>query len=282
MSPSFAGRLRAAIAERGPFCVGIDPSAELLADWGLGHDAEGIRRFGEVAVAAAAGVVAAVKPQSAYFERHGWRGMAALAEVCAGARAAGLMVVLDVKRGDIASTAAAYAQAYLGPEAPVPVDAITTLPYMGLAALSPMVETAQAGAGGVFVVVRSSNPEGRLVQTARTTAGPAVEAALVEAIGRCNAAAALPGEFGPVGAVFAALHDDPPGVDLAAMNGPFLVPGLGHQGGSAAQAAALFAGCTDRVLVSASRSVLGAGPEPVKLRDEMSRQAAEAAAAFGF
>src|SRR5438876_557854 len=116
---TFGARLRAAMDERGPVCVGIDPHAALLAEWGLADDAARCETFALRAVEAFAPLVSVVKPQSAFFERFGSRGVAVLERVIAESRAAGALVLLDVKRGDIGSTSQAYADAYLDPTSPL-------------------------------------------------------------------------------------------------------------------------------------------------------------------
>src|SRR5271166_1013008 len=168
---SFSERLVAAVASTGPLCAGIDPSASLLTDWGLTDDAAGLRAFGSRCVEAFAGTVPVVKPQVAFFERHGAAGFGALEQLIAEARSAGLLVIADAKRGDIGSTMEAYAAAWLDPDSPLGADAVTAVPYLGLGALQPMVDLAAAHGRGVIVVVRSSNPEGHVLQQALTDGG---------------------------------------------------------------------------------------------------------------
>src|SRR5690606_17831545 len=129
--PSFGIRLRAALDAHGPLCVGIDPHAALLEQWGLSQNADGVRSFGLAVVDAAAGRVGVVKPQVAFFERFGSKGFAALEDVISHARKAGLLVLADAKRGDIGSTMAGYASAWLAPGAPLESDAVTVSPYLG-------------------------------------------------------------------------------------------------------------------------------------------------------
>src|SRR3954453_21000703 len=157
---SFGSRLHRATGERGPLCVGIDPHPALLAKWGLSSDVDGLERFSRTVVEALADRVAVLKPQSAFFECHGSRGIAVLERVIADARSAGALVIADVKRGDIGSTAAAYAQAYLDRSSPLFCGAMTASPYLGVGALSPLVETALASDSGVFVLALTSNVEG--------------------------------------------------------------------------------------------------------------------------
>jgi orotidine-5'-phosphate decarboxylase len=279
MTSTFADRFAAARAARGPLVLGADPHAEVLAAWGLTDDADGLERFTDIVLAAAAGTVALVKPQSAFYERHGWRGIRALSRLAAEARAAGLLVILDVKRGDVGSTNAAYAQAYLGEGAPLRADAVTVHPYLGFGAMTEFTRLAHQSGSCVLVVVRSSNPEGRAVQSAATgSPGPAgpgltVDQRLLADIGAVNERLA-PGRLGPVGAVVGPSPAEPP-LDLPAAHGLLLAPGVGAQGAGPADVAATFAACPDRVMPSASRSLLAAGPDPGALAEAAARLNAE-------
>jgi len=270
MADSFADRFAVARDARGPLVLGADPHGELLRRWGLSDDADGLERFTDIVLAAATGSVGLIKPQSAFYERHGWRGIRALTRLTESARARGLLVILDVKRGDVGSTNDAYAAAYLGDGAPVQADAITVHPYLGLAAMGELVGRAERSGGCLLVVVRSSNPEGRAVQSAtlpssdRPDGGMTVEQRLLADIATLNARLA-PGRIGPVGAVVGPAAVDPP-LDLAAANGLLLAPGVGAQGAAPADVAATFAACPDRVMPSASRSLLAAGPGATALR----------------
>ena len=269
MADSFADRFAAVRGTCGPLVLGADPHGELLRGWGLGDDADGLERFTDIVLAAAAGSVGLIKPQSAFYERHGWRGIRALTRLTETARAQGLLVILDVKRGDVGSTNGAYAAAYLGDGAPVQADAITVHPYLGLAAMGEFVDRAARAGGCLLVVVRSSNPEGRAVQSAATGGGLAVDQRLLADIGALNARLA-PGRIGPVGAVVGPAAVDPP-LDLAAANGLLLAPGVGAQGAAPADVAATFSACPGRVMPSASRSLLAAGPRVDALRDAAAR-----------
>jgi orotidine-5'-phosphate decarboxylase len=279
MADSFAVRFAAVRARFGPLTWGLDPSGALLERWRLGDSADGLDRFADVVLEAAAGTVGLIKPQSAFYERHGWRGIRTLERLIAGARAAGLLVVLDVKRGDVGSTNAAYAEAYLGAGAPLEADALTVHPYLGLDAMDAFVSRAHQAGSCLLVVTRSSNPEGRAVQAALGADGRAVEAELLGRIGALNAALS-PGEIGPVGAVIGAPPVEPP-LDLRAANGLFLAPGLGAQGAGPADVGRTFAACPDRVMPSASRSLLAAGPDLGALREAAAALAAEVRAALG-
>ena len=291
MPESFARRFAAVRSAQGPLAFGLDPSAELLAAWGLGDSADGLDRFADIVLEAAVGPVGLVKPQSAFYERHGWRGVRTLDRLIASARGAGLLVILDIKRGDVGSTNDAYAEAYLGKGAPLAADAITVHPYLGLGAMGTFVSRAAESGSCLLVVTRSSNPEGRAVQaalTSRERSGghersgdclPSVEEDLLLEIGALNARLA-PGELGPVGAVIGPTHMQPK-LDLAAAHGLFLAPGVGAQGATPADVATVFAACPDRVMPSASRSLLAAGPDVSRLRDAIAALAAEFRAVLG-
>jgi orotidine-5'-phosphate decarboxylase len=283
MPESFAARFAAARAAYGPLVWGVDPSAALLEDWGLGDNPDGLDRFADIILAAAAGTVGLIKAQSAFFERHGWRGVRTLQRLISGARDAGLLVIADIKRGDVASTNDAYAEAYLGKGAALAADAITVHPYLGLAAMGTYVSRAADSDSCLLVVTRSSNPEGRAVQAATTAGGRTVEQDLLAEIGSINATLE-PDGLGPVGAVVGPTTCGgdpriPPGssdeLDLAAGRCLFLAPGVGAQGATAADVARVFAACPDRVMPSASRSMLSAGPDVSRLRDSAAAQAAE-------
>lgn len=136
MTPEpFGARLRRAMDERGPLCVGIDPHASLLADWGLNDDVAGLARFTRTVVESLGETVALFKPQSAFFERFGSRGLAVLETAVEEARERGALVLMDAKRGDIGSTMAAYAETYLRKDSPLFSDALTVSPYLGYGSL---------------------------------------------------------------------------------------------------------------------------------------------------
>jgi orotidine-5'-phosphate decarboxylase len=217
--------------------------------------------------------VGLVKAQSAFFERHGWRGVRTLSRLIGDARSAGLLVVLDVKRGDVASTNDAYAEAFLGPGAPLEADAVTVHPYLGLAAMGAFVSRACQAGSCLLVVTRSSNPEGRAVQSAHGDDGRRVDEGLLYEIGKLNRMLAA-GEVGPVGAVVGPARIEPE-LDLASAQALFLAPGVGAQGATPEDVAQVFAACPDRVMPSASRSLLAAGPDLGGLRDGAAAMAAE-------
>lgn len=266
---TFGERLRAAMDERGPLCAGIDPHASLLAQWGLADDIDGLETFALTAAEAFGPVAAVVKPQSAFFERFGSRGIAVLERTIAVCREAGAQVILDVKRGDIGSTAQGYADAYLDRTAPLAVDAITASPYLGFGSLAPMIETARRNDAGVFVLALTSNPEAAQLQRSTMATGETVAGSILAELRELNQGSAM----GSFGAVVGATIDQP-GASLD-IRGPLLVPGIGAQGGTADDVRRIFEGALDLVLPSSSRELLGAGPSPVALADAVQRSAAE-------
>ena len=263
---SFGSRLEQAITDRGRFCAGIDPHPGLLDDWGLTDSVNGLEKFAMTAVEALAGTVAVIKPQSAFFERHGSRGIAVLERVVEGCRELGCLVLLDVKRGDIGTTAQGYADAYLDRNAPLYVDAVTVSPYLGIGSLDPIVDTALANDAGVFVLALTSNPEGPQVQHAVTSDGRSVAGLVLDAVATRNAG--LDG-LGSVGAVVGASVELPSdlGVGNLDVNGPLLVPGVGAQGGTVDDVLRIFGPASRNVLPSSSREILSAGPDKASLHE---------------
>jgi orotidine-5'-phosphate decarboxylase len=276
----FGERLADAVAARGPLCVGIDPHRSLLEKWGLTDDADGLRRFTDTVVEALAGSVAVLKPQMAFYERFGARGVGVLEDAVAAIRSAGALVLLDAKRGDIGSTMEAYAE-YLRSDHPMHVDAMTVSPYLGPESLEPARSTAQRFGGGLFVLARTSNPDAGTFQHAivgeRTVAQAVVDTvrgwnAAERPVDRSDGWGPATGSHGVVvGATLTELD-----VDLDGLGGPILAPGLGAQGGSPADLRRLF-GAGRAVVPTVSRDVLGAGPEPTGLRAAADRWADELA-----
>lgn len=258
---TFGARLRDAMDAHGPLCAGIDPHPALLDAWGVTDSAVGLERFCLRALEAFAGSVAAVKPQSAFFERHGSRGIAVLEKLLQSARDHGVLVVLDVKRGDIGSTMQAYADAYLDPSSPLAVDAVTASPYLGVGSLDPLLDTALAHGAGVFVLALTSNPEAPGVQHALTDDGRTVAGTVLDEVASRNAGAVPMGSVGAV--VGATIGGTKENLDI---NGPLLVPGVGAQGGTPTDVRRIFGDAARNVLVSASRSLLEAGPDQAALR----------------
>jgi orotidine-5'-phosphate decarboxylase len=279
---TFGERLRAALDRRGPLCVGIDPHPALLDRWGLTDTPDGLARFCRTVTGALADRVAVVKPQSAFFERYGSAGIAVLETTLRACREAGALVILDVKRGDIASTAQAYAEAYLAPGRPLQADAITASPYLGVGALAPMVDQARAHGGGVFVLAATSNPDAGQVQQARGPDGRTVAQAVVDEVARLNreAFATAAGGAGPAGTgrvggagrmgslgVVVGVTAGGESPDLSGLSGPILAPGLGAQGGTPDDLGRRFGGVEPWVIPASSREMLGHGPSVTGLRN---------------
>ncbi|HEY3844650.1 MAG TPA: orotidine-5'-phosphate decarboxylase [Acidimicrobiales bacterium] len=261
--PGFAARVAAAVDRRGPLCAGVDPSTDLLRAWGLKDDVTGLRAFCQICVEAFGDAVPVIKPQLAFFERHGSAGLAVFEQLLVDAAAAGLIVIADAKRGDIDSTAAAYADAWVGASSPLAADAVTVHAYLGLAALAPLVLMAGTTGKGVIVVTRSSNPEGRSLQEAVTSSGTTVEESLLAEISAWNGSGRVP--RGTVGAVIGATLPKST-FPLSQLGGVILAPGLGQQGARPEDLAERFGDCEPgQVLASTSRSLLAAGPDPTEL-----------------
>ncbi|MGX2998340.1 orotidine-5'-phosphate decarboxylase [Streptomyces sp. JNUCC 64] len=275
----FGARLRRAMDERGPLCVGIDPHASLLTSWGLGDDLAGLERFSRTVVEALADRVAVLKPQSAFFERFGSRGVAVLETCVAEARQAGALVLMDAKRGDIGSTMAAYAETYLRPGAPLFSDALTVSPYLGYGSLAPAVGLARESGTGLFVLALTSNPEGAEVQHAVRGDGRDVGATMLARLAGENAPEVADGAgLGSFGAVVGATLGDLSSYDLE-IGGPLLAPGIGAQGATPADLPRVFGAAVRQVVPNVSRGVLRHGPDPVALRDSAERFADEVRAA---
>jgi len=271
--PRFGARLLSAMDAHGPLCVGVDPHPELLAAWDLPDSPGGLSAFCAALVEAVGGRVAAVKPQSAFFERHGSAGIAVLERLLLDLREAGTLSLLDVKRGDVGSTMGAYAQAYLADGAPLAADAITVTPYLGTGALAPALDTAAETGRGVFVLVLTSNPEAAAVQHAGAgqAGAPSVAGSVLQDVARLNAGAGPVGDVGMVVGATVGRAPEQLGLDLAGANGIVLAPGVGAQGATPQDVATTFAGLPRRVLVPVSRGILSAGPAPERLRDAAAR-----------
>ena len=260
---SFGTRLASELAAKRHLCVGVDPHAPLLADWGLADDAAGAERMGREVVAAAAGVAACIKPQVAFFERFGSAGYVALERVLADARDAGLLLIADVKRGDIGTSFAAYADAWLRPGSPLEADAMTVVAYQGFGSLSGAYDRVRHDGKGLFVLAATSNPEARDVQLARRSDGRSVaEAMVADAV-----AFDTPGDdhVNSIGVVLGAtLNLADFGIDITVPPArpalPVLAPGFGFQGARVENAGTIFGGLGWALLASESRSVLAGGP----------------------
>lgn len=274
----FADRYEALAAARSPLCVGLDPAPETLKAWDLPYSAEGVRVFGLEMVEALGDRVAVYKPQVAFYERFGWQGLKALEEVVRHIRSADALALADVKRMDIGHTLEAYAAAWLGDDAGTPVDAITLGAYMGSGSLKPVVARAVAAGAGVFVVVRSSNPDGITLQNARLEDERTIAEGLADDLTAFNAAA-LSKEtgLGPVGAVIGATLDDAEAVLERLPTALILAPGIGAQGATVADVLARFGRtAAKRTLATVSRQIAHAGPARAAIREAVKQLADEA------
>ena len=245
----FGDRLVDAVTrKRSQLVVGLDPVAALLPP-AVGGDAEAFCRG---VVDAVAELAVAVKPQSAFFEVLGVEGVAAFRRICAYAREAGLLVIADVKRGDIASTAAAYAEAFI----PL-ADAVTVNPYLGRDSLEPFVDACRRHGAGLFCLVKTSNPGSRDVQDVQLADGRLLWQHVAELVHGLGEDVLGDSGLSSVGAVVGATF--PSEVEEARRllpRSPFLLPGIGTQGGAPRDVAAAFAAGPAAALVSASRSVI--------------------------
>ena len=284
--PQFGARLAAAVADRGPLCVGIDPHVSLLNDWNLPDTPQGRRDFSLRTLEAVAGRVAAVKPQAAFFERHGSAGLAVLEEVIAVGQEADTLVIVDAKRGDIGSTMGAYAEAFLREGSPLAGDALTVSPYLGFGSLQPAVDLALATGRGLFALCLTSNPEGASVQHAVGQGGNWVSRQVADEAGNINrAVTGESGEMGPIGLVIgatvgSALADS--GIDLVADRSWVLAPGVGAQGGDGETLRQVFGAARGQVLASSSRGILAAGPDIAAIQKAANHATIEATAALGW
>lgn len=266
---TFGVKLAAVMADRGPLCVGIDPHPGLLTAWGLPETVAGLEKFVMTTVEALAETVAVLKPQSAFFEAYGSAGIAVLERLIADSRAAGALVLLDAKRGDIGSTMAAYAAAYLTEGSPLAADAVTLSPYLGFGSLQPAIDASARNGRGIFVLALTSNPEGPALQHAVAADGRSIAQVIADSAAAVNAGATPMGSVGlVVGATVGRTE-----VDLTQVNGPILAPGLGAQGATIDDLRTVFGDNLSTVLPTSSREVLQAGPSVAGLR----RAAAELA-----
>jgi orotidine-5'-phosphate decarboxylase len=268
----FADRLAAAVCRvKNPVLVGLDPRAEslppgLIAGDGPAAITRGYVTFCRGVIDVVAPLVAAVKPQAAFFEQLGPPGCTALAEVIAYAASKGLLVILDGKRNDIGSTAQGYAEAYLGPGAASPwgCDALTVSPYLGDDSLTPFVEVAQARGAGIFVLVKTSNPGGKRFQDIVAEGKPLyrhvadfVESLAMETRSPREGEAPVEPSYGLVGAVVGATYPhELAELRQAMLHTWLLIPGFGAQGGTAKDCAAAFDHQGLGAIVNNSRGII--------------------------
>ena len=238
---AFADRLIAATRASGPLCVGVDPHIALIPPLFGEPGPEAAARWGVALIERCAGKAGVVKPQAGLFERWGASGLMALQEVCTAAKQAGLLVILDAKRGDIGTTAEGYAEGYLGANGTCPCDAITVNPYMGVETIEPFVKVAEREGKGVVVLARTSNPGSADFQSKLIDGEPLyihVAKALAPMITRLRSK-----ETGWSGLMLVAGATGPAEAGrlrAAAGEALFLVPGYGAQGAGARDALAGF------------------------------------------
>lgn len=268
----FAQRFLELAESRSPFCLGIDPTPQLLKAWALPHTAEGLAQMCEAVVNAAEDRLAIVKPQSAFFERFGSKGFQVLERLIDSFHERGTLVLVDGKRGDIGTTVEAYAQAYLGPSSAFRADAMTAHAYLGFGALKPLLTHAVDAGAGVFVVVRSSNTEGIPLQNAVLKDGRTVADSLADMMTEFNEQTSGT-DIGPVGAVVGATieNDLLPTLERLPQS-LILAPGIGHQGATYEDLRKRFERHAARAIPSSSRAVLDRGPDVDQLRNEIIKQ----------
>ena len=257
----------------GQLCVGMDPHVGILEAWGLKATVEGLEAFSKTCVEAFADVACVVKPQVAFYEQFGSAGLAVLEESIAELRRAGVLVIADAKRGDIGSTMAGYARAWLDPESPLCSDAVTVSPWLGFESLRPVLDLGEQHGRGVIVLAATSNPEARGVQRSLFD-GTQVNLAqhIVDRVAEENAQHSGAGN---VGVVVGATLADPPRLDR--VGGMVLMPGVGAQGGTMDDVKRIAGGDETASLVSpnVSRVVLRAGPDVADLRAAVKEQATQ-------
>lgn len=267
MPENFADRLMDAIARKGsPVCVGLDPAMESLpaslavpADADAAAKVAAVRAFGQGVLEAVAPKVPAVKPQIAFFEQLGPGGYALYFEMVELARQLGLIVIGDVKRGDIGSTAAGYAAAHLA--GPCGADAVTVNGYFGADGIEPFIEAGAPLGRGLFVLVRTSNPSAATLQDLADASGVKLYEQVARHVAQLGERAELVGRCGYscVGAVVGATWPEQSRRLRELMPRQlFLVPGYGAQGATAKDCAAAFKADGTGAIVNASRSVLTA------------------------
>lgn len=255
MTRPYHVRLSEMVARRGSLCVGVDPHESMVRAWGCDYDLAGVERVSRDLVAAIGPRVAVYKPQAAFFECFGSKGVAVLSRVLADIAACGALSILDVKRGDIGSTMGAYARAYLSGETDLSADAITLSPYLGFGSLQPAIDLAHQSGRGIYVLARTSNPEGAQVQMARRD-GRSLAQYVVDEVNRVNSESGLNAVGLVIGATLSSLE-----CDLSGFSASILAPGIGAQGARIEELAELFGTSATMVLASVSRGIMSAGPD---------------------
>lgn len=269
---TFGERFLARAEKFGQVCVGMDPHASILENWGLEGSVEGLKEFSRLCVEAFEDTACVVKPQVAFYEAFGSAGFAVLEDSIRALRAQGVLIVSDAKRGDIGSTMAGYAHAWLSDDSPLVSDAVTVSPWLGFGSLDPVFELAEATGRGAIVLAATSNPEAPEVQRSRPyrenngvgeyTLAQYVVDNVAERNSRHEGA-------GNLGVVVGATVDNPP--DLRNINGMILMPGVGTQGGTMEDVRRIAGSSVSLVSPNVSRGVLREGPKVSALRDAVRR-----------
>lgn len=270
--PTFGQRFLERSEEFGQLCVGMDPHVGILEAWGLKADVAGLEEFSKTCVEAFADVACVVKPQVAFYEQFGSAGLAVLERSISELRKAGVLVIADAKRGDIGSTMAGYARAWLDPESPLCSDAVTVSPWLGFDSLRPVIDLGERYGRGVIVLAATSNPEARSLQRSFFDDTDTNLAQYI--VDRVAAENAQHSGAGNLGVVVGATLAEPPRLDQ--VGGMVLMPGVGAQGGTMDDVLRIAGGDQTASLVSpnVSRGVLRAGPNPANLRNAVAEQAA--------
>jgi orotidine-5'-phosphate decarboxylase len=255
-----ADRLTDAVRRTSPVCVGLDPVPGKLPE-GLSRDVAGVQTFCEGIIDAVAGIASCVKPQMAYFELLGWKGMKAFWEVCAYAKERDLIVIADGKRNDIGTTCEAYADAYLFTGSPI--DFLTVSPYLGSDGVTPFIERAVRNDKGIFVLVKTSNPSSGEIQDL-PVGDEAVHEYLAQLVeGWATTAMGPETNLSAVGAVVGATYPEEMKYLRTLMpHVPFLIPGYGAQGGTAADVARGFIPDGTGAIVNSGRAIIYASYGP--------------------
>ena len=262
---SFALDLHSASREHGQLCVGIDPHAQILEQWGLPDTVDGLAAFSDACVEAFAGHAAVVKPQVAFYERFGSAGFRVLERLIQRFRESRTLVIADAKRGDIGSTMQGYADAWLRPGSPLEVDALTLTPFLGVGSLAPAINTAFEYGKGVFVMAANSNPEALEFQSQQID-GVTIAQQMVDACEALNST-----HRSDVGIVVGATLSY--ALDLSRFTGPVLMPGVGAQGASFNDVREIAGKRVGQFYPNMSRGILTAGPDPDELRKRAVDQA---------
>ncbi len=265
MPESYSKKVETAFNTVGQLCVGIDPHAELLQENGFEDSVAGLKSFSFELLDAITQASAIVKPQVAFFERFGAKGLAVLEEILSEASKRKLFVIADAKRGDIGSTMQGYANAWLSKDAPFICDALTVSPYLGVGAMERAISAAIERNKGLFVLAATSNQEAQNIQSAQSTGKTIAELVAEEVRSLNQLATNSNGRFGNLGLVIGAtvnlksLSLDRINNSIASNRTLVLAPGFGFQGAKLADARRIFGELAQDVIYTVSRSALRDG-----------------------